>query len=316
MLAFGKQRPGQQQGLGQEQLAQAIVSGLHEPVATIPLGLGKDLAACVTTGGQLYDKVHAELLSSGVDPEAAKIAAAAINNDDMLLPAAKASCGWKLGPGSVTSLAWREAIRRARIWFVEVVVYRLLAKHGIRPPNVTGPSAVLAKLPILGPASIQEGMPGHITAAEHLASVLACTGTAFLPFGKYADLMSTCRSSNAGSMVACVAGVQVHIVNQRYRKPTAPRPIDVQKETVTMQEETGSLSATATATAPATAPTLNGAHAGKSLGSSKKRGRATTLGAADSGQHKRVRQDSLPGLFQSRYLLVKCTNNDRVIARL
>jgi hypothetical protein len=287
------------------------VSGLHEPVATIPLGLGKDLAACVTTGGQLFDKVHAELLSSGVDPVAAKIAAAAINNDDMLLQAAKASRGWKLGPGPVTSVAWREAIRRARIWFVEVVVYRLLAKHGIRPPNFTGSPAVLAKLPILGPASIQEGVPGHITATEHLASMLACTGTAFLPFGKYADLMSTCRSSNAGSMVASVAGVQVHIVNQRYRKPTAPRPIDVHKETVTMQEETGSLSATATVD-----PTLNGSHAGKSMGSSKKRGRAKRLGAADSGQHKRVRQDSLPGMLQCRYLLVKCTNNDHVIARL
>jgi hypothetical protein len=206
VLAFGKHRPGQQQGLGQEQLAQAIVSGLHEPVAAIPLGLGKDLDVCVTMGGQLFDKVHAELLSSGVDPEAAKIAAAAINNDNMLLQAAKASREWKLGPGPVTSVAWREAIRRAGIWFVEVEVYRLLAKHGIRPPNFTGPPAVLAKLPFLGPASIQEGMPGHITAAEHLASVLACTGTAFLPFGKHADLMSTCRSSNARSMVASVAG--------------------------------------------------------------------------------------------------------------
>jgi hypothetical protein len=42
-----------------------------------------DLMTCVTTGGQLIYQVHAELFSSGVDLEAAKIAAAAINNDIM-----------------------------------------------------------------------------------------------------------------------------------------------------------------------------------------------------------------------------------------
>ena len=196
--------------------SQAIVSGLSSPTALPALGLSKPLRQLLQSG-HVQTQLQAELEHAGVASNVAQQVADAVTADELLQRAlAAGDDDWKL-PGAPDS--WRKGLRRMRMWFIEVTIYRIAAKLGVQQPSLQGTATALLQVPRLQPGSLQEGLEGQRVAAEHLASVLAAASTtAWTGFGRIADGISTTCGKH-DSFETSVPGVRFSRCRARYRKP-------------------------------------------------------------------------------------------------